>query len=266
MILEALQYIRTPCRAEFRKLGFLHEAIALQARHKRLHSLWGPHLERCKELIRKASRLCPQHRQVIVLGSGILSEIPLDFLARQFKQVVLVDAVHLNAVHDQVAGYGNVEMIESDITGLAVQLVAMKRRDRELPTPQPSIPGLCEETDLVISANLLSQLCVGPLHYAVPRFGFSNEQYIEWCRDIIDGHIGVLFESGIRTCLITDLVHVERDREGRELKREDMLFGSALPDGAWIWEWKLAPVGEVSRRYSVTAVVNGFVNFPYPGE
>lgn len=266
MLSETLEYLRTPCRREFRRLGYLYEAVALQARYRRLHRLWSPHLDRCHELIRKASALCAQRRQVIVLGSGVLADVPLDYLSTHFRQVVLVDTVHLKSVRSRIDAYSNVRLIEADINGLAEKLVAMKRGSSGLPEPEAVIPGLDAQTDLIVSANLLSQLCIGPLHYAVPRFRFSDEQYIEWCRRIIDDHIGALIASGARVCLITDLVHVENDRHGREIKREDMLFGASLPDGAWIWEWKLAPIGEVSRQYSVTAVVNGFVNFPYPGE
>lgn len=266
MILEAIEYLRTPCKPEFRKLGYLHELIALQAREKRLKQQWLPHHEQCKALIRRSALLCQRRRRVIVLGSGILADIPLDFLSGNFEDVVLVDVIHLNGVRRQVEHYANVRLVEADISGLAQPLLAMQRRADALPEPKPMIPQLDEDTDLVISANLLSQLCIAPLNYAVPRFHFSDEQYIQWSREIIQGHLDLLLACKARVCLITDLVHVETDRRGEEIKREDMLFGVTLPDAAWLWDWHMAPYGEVSRRIQVSAIVSGFINFPYPGE
>jgi hypothetical protein len=213
-----------------------------------------------------AAQGCPFRRRVIVLGSGLLEDIPLDYLQEQFEEVFLVDVVHLREVRQQAAAYPGVRLIEQDISGLARPLLAMNRRSTELPEPRAVIPQLNAETDLVISANMLSQLCIVPLNYAVERFSFSDDAYIEWCQQIIHSHIDSLLGSGARVCLITDLVHVETDRRGREIRREDMLFGVSLPDAAWLWDWELAPLGEVSRNYGVTAVVSGFVNFPYPGE
>jgi hypothetical protein len=200
------------------------------------------------------------------LGSGILADIPLGYLSSHFQEVILVDAIHLKDVRRRIRDYPNIQLVEADISGLARPLAAMRRGAAALPQPRAVIPQLDQATDLVISANLLSQLCIAPLNYAVPRFAFTDAEYIEWCRLIIQEHLNVLLESGARVCLITDLVHVETDRQGVEIKREDMLFGVSLPDAAWLWEWELAPLGEVSRQYRVFAVVSGFVNFPYPGE
>lgn len=266
MIIEAFKYLTTPCRPEFRKLGYLHEIVGLQAREKRQHTPWQAHHRQCQELIRRAVELCPFRRRVIVLGSGLLEDIPLDYLHQQFEEIVLVDVVHLKEVRQKMSAYPNVCLVEEDISGLALPLAGMDRKSRSLPEPISVIPELNQQTDLVVSANLLSQLCIVPLNYAVPRFRFSDAEYIEWCRQIIQSHIDSLLESGARVCLFSDLVHVEINRLGEEIRREDMLFGIALADAAWIWDWELAPLGEVSRHYRVTAVVGGFVNFPYPGE
>jgi len=266
MILEAIKYLSTPCRPEFRKLGYLHEIVGLQAREKRQHQRWEPHHRKCQDLIRRAVELCPYRRRVIVLGSGLLEDIPLEYLHERFNEIVLVDVIHLKEVRQRVALFPKVQLFEEDISGLALPLAAMKRKPRALPEPHAVIPELNHETDLIISANLLSQLCLVPLNYAVAKFSFSDEEYIEWCRLIIQDHVNVLLASGARVCLISDLVHVESSRQGKEIRREDMLFGISLPDAAVLWDWELAPLGEVSHSHSVSAVVSGFVNFPYPGE
>lgn len=266
MLFEAYKYLTSECRPEFRKLGYLHEMVGLLARERRLHRLWRPHHQQCQDLIRQAAELCPFHRRVVVLGSGLLEDLPLDYLVERFEQVVLVDVIHLAEVRQRLAEYPSVQLIEEDISGLSASLLAMRRGDEVLPEPRGVIPGLSEDTDLVVSANLLSQLSLVPLNYVLDRFDFSNQECIDWCQAIIQDHLNRLMACPCRVCLITDLVHVQTNRLGEELRREDMLFGVLLPDAAWLWDWELAPFGELPGRKRVSAVVSGFVNFPYPGE
>ena len=118
--------------------------------------------------------------------------------------------------------------------------------------------------DLIVSANLLSQIYVGPLNFAVSRTRFRDKDYIDWCQMIINSHMKSLLDSECRVCLITDSMHEEINLHGEVIQREDVLFGIKLPDSAWHWDWELAPVGEISRNYSVNADVSGFINFPLP--
>lgn len=264
MFVEAFKYITTDCKPEFRRLGYLHESIALEARYHRLHGAWKEHVEQCKNLIRLAVEQCETQRKVVVLGSGILAEIPLTFLSERFESVVLVDLIHVKSVRKRVATFDNVQLIEADISGLSPALFHLNKNSKTLPKSEPHIPGLDKTVDLIISANLLSQIYVGPLNYIVSRVRFSNEEFIQWCQSIIYAHMQSLLDSGCRVCLITDSLHEEKNLNGRLIRREDVLFGVKLPDSAWCWDWQLAPLGEVSKNYSVSADVAGYINFPLP--
>jgi len=264
MFIEAFRYLTTNCKSEFRRLGYLHESIALEARYRRLHDAWRDHAKKCQELIRLAVEQCESRRKLVVLGSGILAELPLEFLCQQFERVVLVDVVHVRSVHKQVAEFENVTLVEADISGLSAELLSLNKQSKVLPESRAFIPELDDTVDLIISANLLSQIYVGPLNFSVSRSRFSDEELIAWCQTIINAHMQSLLDSGCRVCLITDTVHEEINRNGDVLRREDVLFGVKLPDSAWHWDWQLAPLGEISPHYSVNADVSGFINFPLP--
>ena len=77
MILELLEYLTTDCPRYARRLGYLKEAIAIRARQARLKSAWAPHLENSKDVIREAMDRCGRRRTALVLGSGLLLDIPL---------------------------------------------------------------------------------------------------------------------------------------------------------------------------------------------
>ncbi|MDH5183688.1 MAG: hypothetical protein OEX12_07330 [Gammaproteobacteria bacterium] len=264
MFIESFKYITTDCKPEFRRLGYLHESIALEARYRRLHDVWNGHVQQCQDLIRLAVEQCEQQRKVVVLGSGLLAEIPLEFLSERFDSVVLVDVVHLKSVRKWLVEFDNIELVEADISGLSSVLLQLNKHSKALPTPEPFIPSMDDTVDLIVSANLLSQIYVGPLNFAVSRTRLSDEVFIEWCQMIINAHMQSLIDSGRRVCLITDHLHEEKNRNGDTIKSEDVLFGVKLPDSAWHWEWQLAPLGEISRNFSVSADVTGFINFPLP--
>lgn len=264
MFVEAFKYLTTTCKPEFRRLGYLHESVALEARYRRLHEAWEEHVKACQHLIQLAVAQCESKRKVIVLGSGILAEVPLEFLSTQFTTVVLVDVVHVNSVRKRASVYANVELVEADISGLSSVLPSLNKRSSSLPEPEPYIPSLDDSVDLIVSANLLSQLYVGPLNYAVSKTRLADDDYIQWCQTIINAHLQSLLDSGCRICLVTDTVHEEINRNGVVIHCEDVLFGVKLPDSAWHWDWQLAPMGEISVNYSVKADVSGFINFPLP--
>ena len=45
MLKELTDYIATPCLPQFRRLGYLKEAVSIMARYRRCRKAWQPHLE-----------------------------------------------------------------------------------------------------------------------------------------------------------------------------------------------------------------------------
>ena len=118
MLSEWLKHLILPCPAPLRDMGYAKELIAIEARHRRCHDAWAPHLEHCKKVILDAAQDIP-HEKAVVLGSGLLLDIPLQELSETFSDVVLVDIFHMPAVRKRIRDRTNVRLETADISGLA---------------------------------------------------------------------------------------------------------------------------------------------------
>lgn len=223
MLVEALTYLLTPCSRPARRRGYLSQAIALEARWKRCHRAWQPHVEECRTVVRAAMARCGSHQRVTVLGSGLGLEIPLDDLAATFGEVVLVDMVHLPSLRRRVRRFANVRLIERDVTGAVADL----------------------DADLVVSANLLSQLPLLPLDRLAAATAPANRA--AFARHLIENHLNWLCRLGTVACLVTDVDRRTCDGD-RVLDRQDALFGADLPEADREWLWTIAPRPEVERH------------------
>lgn len=185
-----------------------------------------------------------QRRTAVVLGSGLLRDVPIDALAASFDTVVLVDLVHLASVRLRLAlkGRRNVRLIERDLSGYD-QLAAGEE-------PEPlsflrQVPYL----DFVVSANLLSQIGLGvKRRLAAEPSGTMPEDALP---RLIRAHIDGLAGLPCRTCLITDGSFSVIDRTGHLHETADLLHGVAAPEPKAHWQWPVAPLGEESRDYRV---------------
>jgi hypothetical protein len=194
----------------------------------------------------------------VVLGSGLLLDVPLTDLARSFRRVVLVDAVHLRPAQRAIRAFSNVETLTADLSG-AMGLMTGAARELE-----PCLPPVCAEpgTGLVISANLLSQLPIRPVARLEasrrPLGGWTPADGDAFGRRIVEAHLDALAGLKARVCLVTDIDETEEDRQGRIEARHDLLYGVRLgaPDEAWTWE--LAPFGEAARNRRLIHGVAGF--------
>jgi hypothetical protein len=221
-----------PAPLPLRRLGYVRQSDLLHARSRRCRAAWAPHLARARSVIAAAAGATRQRRHAVVLGSGLLDDVPLDALARLFDRVSLVDAVHPWPARLAARRYPNVALVTAEISaGLA-----------------GAWAELCAEADLIVSANLLSQIPLLPIEAhetrgreAPPRLGAH----------LVETHLAALDAlagRAERVCLITDTVQREEDRAGRTVDSADLLFGIALPPAPEAWDWEIAPFGEIGRR------------------
>lgn len=251
MILEALDYAAswplTP--AQFRP--HIASSISLMARAKRCREAWAPHEEMSKAHILSRMEGLRQRRTAVVLGSGLLRDVPIAALAKAFDTVVLVDLVHLAYLRAGLAlqGLRNTRLIHRDLSGLDEALSG------EVPQPLAflrQVPYL----DLVVSANLLSQIKVG----AVDRL--SREGRMDKAASVVPAliraHLDGLAGLPCQRALITDISYRLLDRAGEEVEEDDLLAGVAVPDHTSRWAWTVAPFGEASPDYeAVHQVIAG---------
>jgi hypothetical protein len=244
MIAEATQYLATlPVTAKpFRP--FIRSSVNLWSRAGRCRKAWAEHEIRSRQAMQDAMSDLRQKRTAVVLGSGILRDVPIEILAKQFDTVVLVDLVHLSSVRIwlKINGYRNVRLIERDLSGYD-ELAAGD-------TPQPlgflrQVPYL----DFVVSANLLSQIGRGVSRRLAAES--AGKMPDDAGARLISAHIEGLDGLPCRTCLVTDISYAVIDRRGKTHEQADLLLGVAPPIAERNWTWPVAPFGEESRDYQI---------------
>lgn len=250
MILELIEYVTTPCSWVARRLGYLNGQIGIKVRHRQCRRAWKSHLERTQQTIRAAILDCPQRRKAVILGSGLLLDVPLVDLASVFREVILVDVVHPLSAHAIARWRRNVSLVRADVTETAKELASVANdASKPLPTALPKLFCDDAEVDYVVSVNLLSQLPYVPSYYLEKKSRPESE--IEaYSRSLIDSHLDYLQRLPGIVTLITDVEKLKIDPRGQIEDRYDILYGATLPrpDEEWIWEH--VPLGHLSREFS----------------
>jgi hypothetical protein len=258
MFAELFRYLVTPVPRYVRAMGYLDEQVSIKARNDRCRRAWEPHLERTKDVIRAAMRMCPTRRKAVIFGSGMLLDVPLSELAAAFAQVVLVDVVHPMGAGWRLA---NVTALAADVTGTAETVYRLAKRGGE-PLPRVAPQAFCDdpEVDLVASVNLLSQLPYIPCKYLSTAGAYKAEEISAFGRDVVLAHIDYLKRLPGVVALVCDQERLTVDRTGAMVERLSALRGVKLPWSGEEWIWDLAPRPEASPIYSYRRRVVGIPN------
>jgi hypothetical protein len=197
----------------------------------------------------------------VILGSGVLLDVPLDELARDFRQVFLVDLVHPLGARWRRRRFANVTGLTADVANTAEALLqASKQPGEPLPVSRPTLFLEDEEVDLVASVNLLSQLPYLPSEF-LRRAGTRSEQEItEFSQGLIRAHLDYLRRLSGIVALVTDVEQQTLDRGGAVIARTDTLHGVELPWQGEEWVWPLAPRPEAHPEHSYQRRVIGVEN------
>lgn len=256
MIRELITYLCTSATKEARAFGHLYESIAIKEREKRCQPFWLSHRTNCKKFITQATSTIRAHQRVLVLGSGPLHEIPLVALASVFEHVDLVDVVHLKETVEKYKAHHNVHFIQADISQLESTLLREKKIANTIPTQ-----FLENKYDLVISANLLSQLA-----YHLRNFLEKNaspklypEELDRFAYQVSFDHYQYLAKFKCPVILITDTETHLIDARNELLEVQTPYINFTLPPPQEQWWWNLAPIPEVSKDYSVKMKVSAFI-------
>lgn len=241
MILEALNFAATWPLTSAAHRPFIRSSVNLWARANRCREDWADHERRTKAAILGAAEACRQKRTVVVLGSGLLRDVPIFELSRLFDTVVLVDLVHLASVRGwlKLKGLKNVRLIERDLSGIDALLAG------DLLEPLSflrQVPYL----DFVVSANLLSQIGIG----VARRLGGQPTED-DRMRQVIVAHIEGLAQLPAKTCLVTDVSYAVVGRNGLKHETQDLMHGVDLGPFSAHWDWPVIPLGEESRDYRI---------------
>ena len=245
-MLDWIDRFLTPCPRYLRDMGYFRELMNIRVCFGWWESAWQPHLQRSRAVIERAIERCPRRRKAVILGSGLLYDVPVAQLSAAFQQVVLVDLLHPFRTRRQVRRFGNVRTLSADVSGVTEAVHAVARRgDVPLPRAAPQLFLDDADVDLVASVNLLSQLPCMPVGY-LRRAGVHTRQAMDdFARDVIRAHLDYLRQLPGVVTLIADYEAMTLNRSGDVLKQESTVHDVPLPGADEEWVWRLVPL---SRR------------------
>lgn len=243
MLAELVLSLATPAARMTRKLGLVGESVALWARGNRQRRAWTEHHEHCRAVVSEVAAELPQHRKAVVLGSGLLRDIPLDRLCERFEEVLLVDAVHLPQIRLRMRFRPKVTLLTRDLTGVMGWLAGEAEGRIDPLADLIADPAI----DLVISANLMSQLVWPVEDWLDDHPARAAKLPSDLPARCIAWHIADLHRFRGRVILLSDVEMVERDHAGTIIDRLDLTRGVTLPAPDESWDWPVAPFGEAER-------------------
>lgn len=237
MILEALRHLLTPAPPAIKKMGYVREAIAIEARYKRCRTAWAPHLKNCKDEILKAVAPLKKDDKVMILGSGALHDVPVTEILAQGLDLICVDIVHLPQIRRQ---YKELTFIEKDITGLVEPLYQAD------PLPENYDVAWEIDADLVISLNILSQLPLCLVDYAKKR---KQPLPDDFAKRVTAAHLDWLKSLETSILIIGDVERLYY--KGVELVERKTASPVQLPEPDTLWDWHVAPRGEADPQINI---------------
>lgn len=254
MLAEAVLYALTRASAPGTDAVALNDSVGLWSRRGRCRAAWAGHEARSRAAILAAAAPLAVRRTAVVLGSGLLADVPIEELARSFQKVVLVDLCHLACVRLRALfrGWRNVEFRRLDLSGydrlVEQSRIKMATGQSELGAGLDALGFLrrVPDLDLVVSANLLSQLAVGAGRRLQSADGHAAIMPEDTVAEIVAAHLDGLAAVHCKTCLVSDISYVRRRRDGLVMGRVDLLYGIRPPEAFDSWEWTVAPFGEES--------------------
>ena len=243
MLAEWLTSLVTPCDPAVRRLGYLRELIAIRARHRRCAPAWLAHRAACRAVVEAQA---PGGRLAVVVGAGLCLDVPLDVLLARYARVVLLDVCFLER-------HPRVERRVFDATGAIHTWAAQPSADPVAALSDPGWPQDLPEPDLVLSANLLTQLHLLPEAWLEPHH--PDVDLAEACART---HLRWLaHRPGVRL-LIADLEEQVLDAAGTVIHTRPTTAATLLPAPARTWTWDLAPHGEWDRDHALTRRVGAW--------
>lgn len=245
MIGEFIRYLTTFAPERTRKFGYLKRLIALEFRARRCATAWASHQRNARNVIVKASDLCEKHEIAVILGSGLLLEVPLKALAEKFERVYLVDIFHMPQVRRETKKHFNVKLLTGDITGVFAAMKENRPPGGHTPAPPPRIPHL-KEADLIVSCTCMTQLAGPFTEYFEKTRGFSDLDSDKLAYQIMEQHAkAIATEATGVGVIITDTERFAM-QDDKMVSRTDLLKALKLPPTPNIihneeWDWLIAP-------------------------
>jgi len=252
-----------------KELGLLKELVAIKYRQKRMSSQWLEHQEKTKLEIIKATQTLKQKRKAIILGAGLLLDVPLEHLSKSFQEVILVDIFFLQETIEQINLYENCQFQELDITGILKESLSVLKSNQDFNiffekflNKRPSHFLNDADIDFVVSCNMLSQLTL-PIEKYLTKKKIPLDTLKEHFLELIKlKHLEYLksFAKDSFKLLITDKEQNFIDKENQQIEKNihlaDELFNDFNKQNSW--QWQLADYGEIDKDYQIKLLVEAY--------
>lgn len=242
-----------------RNHGYRKCLIELEFRHKRNEHAWADHILSCRTFIVEAADKCPKHGAAVVLGSGLLLEVPLRSLSERFDRVYLVDMFHMSAVRVEAKKHFNVKLLYGDITGIFAMMAEEDYPGGSIPAPEPRIPHL-KHADLIVSANCLTHLAPPFCAYLDHARHLTEFDQDRLTLQIMAAHVDEIANNGTGVgAIITDSERFVLAGD-RVVSRRDLIPELHFPETAsrahnLEWQWLMSPAGEDHETHGIEHTV-----------
>lgn len=262
MIRETLIFLLTPTTSIAKKYGFLYSSIALQHRFERCKKAWLPHLKNCQNLYLQTIKELSQKKTIVILGSAHLHEIPLHLLTEDFEKIVLVDVVHPLKHHWLEKRNSKFKLITQDLSLSLDKLDGIQSLDdlNSLVENLKTQKLFHFEADLIVSANLLSQLALLPIESVEKKIKrpLTIAEKDHFCSEFAEMHL-----KNLKNCKGQKLIYTDREVIYHNPKGEEIYRGHYPVDFSGYkkiteWMWLLAPLKEASKDYSITMKIEAY--------
>lgn len=251
MLFELFDYLFTPATRQARAMGYLGQSISLKYRFKRCRRFWKPHFAQCEKVIIEAVEKTKRKQTVMILGSGDLQEIPIEYLVAHFQKIFLVDIVHSRQIKRLVKNHPKFEAIQVDLNGFLYQKLNKENPMMMIQGP-PSLPP----ADLIISANLLSQLPLKPAEY-LRKHKVADEKIDQVSFELQKNHLSWLSQTPSNILLYSDYELQFLDQNGILIESKATIPENLLPfNQCRQWEWDLAPIPEFDKKIGLKMKVS----------
>ncbi len=246
-----------------RRLGYAREIAAIEVRHARLADAWRSHVSQTRSALAQAAESARNPEGIaLILGAGVMHDLPLSDFEQHFSETWLVDIAFSPATWSAARrSKGRLRCVHCDTTGI-VDAIAERPRDLVdlvIATGLPLAPP--ERLSFIASVNCLTQLPLLPAAWLL-RHGVDDDKAERIAERLMLAHLEQLATPGVPACLISERADARMARDAQCVARTDYmpLIAPALADLGAIeraqWTWQVHPAGELPRGESEARTVS----------
>jgi hypothetical protein len=247
-----------------KQAGYTTDQNGVMHRYMNERENWESHLNNSRQFIINNLSGIKTNKDIAVLGSGWLLDIPMAFLLENFKTVYLVDICHPQQIVHKYKNQPNLIFKNLDLTGGMVEtLIRLKKDDKKdltlclierMKLSEVTLPFMA---DFYISVVGLDQLGIFFIDY-LKQFKKLSQQEEESIYSLLQlKHLEFLQNKP--SILITDIEELMISRKTGDTIANKLVF-TKLPDSQNTseWIWKFDNLGKYYPGYNVSYAVKAF--------